>query len=223
MEGVDLFEAQIDQFIKLFPKFARGSSNDGTVIIQGELDIVDQTGKFWESFQIEIHPSDGFPYRFPSVFEIGGKIPRIADWHVYEDTQSCCLAVDPEERLLCKNGISLTSFVKDHVLPYFFNQTFRRIEGHYKNGEYSHGIKGVYEFYDEVLKTNGNLRETVRLLLKIADAEKPGRTHDCFCGAKKKFRKCHRAAYEKLLPLGKKILYAHANEFAKAIRDGTNG
>jgi hypothetical protein len=217
--GVDLFESQIDQLIELFPKFRRGTAENGVTIVQGELDIIDITGKLWETYHVEIHPCDGFPYRFPYVFETGGKIPRIADWHIYEATNSCCLAVDPEERLACRNGITLTAFVMDHVLPYFFNQTFRKIEGYYKNGEYSHGLKGVYEYYDSTLQTNGDIQETIRLMMIVADSVKPGRTHECFCGSKQKFRKCHRYAYEKLSMLGRSVLHTHAHHFAKAIRE----
>jgi hypothetical protein len=213
----EVFESQIDQVCETFPKLRRSISSDGTTIVKGELHVIDEQGKLWETYQVEIHPRDGFPFRFPYVFETGGKIPRIADWHIYDDTQSCCIAVEPEEYLVCKKGISLTGFIKDEMLPYFFNQTHRRVLGFYANGEFSHGISGIYEFYDEILKTKGVVRETIRLMLQIADTDKPGRTHDCFCGSKEKFRRCHKAAYEKLSQLGRDMIYQHANRFAKAI------
>ena len=217
MEGPDLFESEIPKFVEHFPKFHKAISSQGTVMVEGELEIVDQDGKLWETYQVEIHSCDGFPHRFPYVFETGGKIPRIGDWHVYEDTQSCCLAVEPEERLICKDGLSLIDFVKNNVLPYFFNQTFRKVEGYYKNGEYAHGLRGIYEFYDDVLKTKGDIRETIRLMIKIAHRDKPGRTHNCFCGSNTKFRRCHRDAYKKLSKLDKEILYIHAEKFSKMI------
>jgi len=215
MSSIELFKTEIPELVSFFPKLKEVPCPDGIPVVRGELDIRDGNGTRWETYQIEIKFKDGFPNVFPAVFEIGGKIPRIADWHIYEDTSACCIAVDPEERLICKNGITLTDFVKHHVLPYFFNQTHRKVEGYYPNGEFSHGIYGVYEFYSEILRTNGNVRETIRLMSIIASIERPGRTYDCFCGSKEKFRRCHKNAYDRLSPLGKKIIYFHANEFAK--------
>ncbi len=213
------FETQIDELLEAFPKLKKTGREDNVVIVAGELEVIDRNGKHWETYQVEIHPRDGFPFCFPFVFETSGKIPRIADWHVYEDTGSCCIAVEPEEHLICKDGLSLTTFVKSQVLPYFFNQTFRRVEGYYKNGEYAHGKMGIYQFYDEALRTNGDIKETIRLMVAIAETKKPGRTQLCFCGSKKKFRKCHRDSYQKLSGLGKEMLYKHANVFINAINN----
>lgn len=216
MKELITFEKQVDELILTFPKLRKAVTEENVTIVRGQLEVIDRDGKHWETYQVEIHPRDGFPYCFPLVFETGGKIPRISDWHVYEDTESCCIAVEPEEHLICKDGLSLTTFVKNHVLPYFFNQTFWKVEGYYKNGEYAHGKRGIYQFYDEALNTKGDVKETIRLLVAIAETKKPGRTHRCFCGSKQKFRKCHREGYEKLSGLGKEMLYRHANEFLKA-------
>lgn len=217
IEELVAFEKQIDELIIAFPKLKRRNREDHVTIVRGELDIIDRNGKHWETYQVEIHPNYRFPYRFPLVLEIGGKIPRIGDWHVYEDTESCCIAVEPEEILICKDGLSLSTFVRDHVVPYFFNQTFRKIEGYYKNGEYAHGHAGIYQFYDEALKTKGDIRETIRLMIAIVNVTEPARTHLCFCGSNQKYRRCHREAYQKIAGLGREIVLRHANEFLKVI------
>lgn len=212
MTSSEIFESQIATVIEKYPKLDRELTSEGKVILKGELEIIDTCGKFWEAFEVEIHSVSGFPLQFPQVFEVGGKIPRIADWHIYDDTKSCCVAVPPEESIACKQGISLVKFMDDFVLPYFFNQAFRRVEGFYKNGEYSHGVQGIFEFYDETFKTEGKVDEVVRLMKKMAlTSTKPRRTHDCFCGSRKKFRRCHREAFNKLLDLDRGQIFTHAS------------
>ena len=211
---------QIPEALQRFEKLKQITCQNGKVFIRGEIDVVDKAGHYWESYKVEIHHADGFPFKFPDVYEVGGKIPRIADWHIYEDSYSCCLTVPPLEMIKCRNGITLVNFIGNEVLPYFFNQTHRREEGYYTNGEYSHGYVGVLEFFETELKTAGDVRATINMLFKIATTRKPDRTHDCFCGKKVKYRKCHRGAYEKLVVIGKEQLMKFANYIAENTGNG---
>ncbi|SEP44752.1 SEC-C motif-containing protein [Mucilaginibacter sp. OK283] len=209
--GYELFLAQIPAVLNKYPKLFQ-IERDGKSILAGEIDVVDRNDKFWETYNVEIFCSDGFPNRFPNLYEVGGKIPKIADWHIYEDTLSCCVKILPEEILRCIKGISLEQYVTEVVLPYLFNQTHRKVEGYYVNGEYSHGSLGFYEYYSQLLKT-GNLTQIARLLHGIATILKPDRTSLCFCGSGIKYRYCHRKSYEKLAPLGTELLIEHAVKF----------
>ena len=215
MSGYDSFCDQIPDIEKYFDKFQKVLGEDRRYFIRGDLRIVDGTGKYWESFEVEIHCSVGFPFRFPAVFEVGNKIPRIADWHIYEDSHKCCIAVLPEEIIKCRNGISLIQFVEKEMLPYFFNQTHRRIEGYYVLGEYSHGVEGIFEFFDCELRCGKNPRKIISMIFQIADTERPAGSNNCFCGSGAKFRKCHRTAYDKLILLGQSQLRDFANLLAK--------
>jgi hypothetical protein len=208
MVGYELFLQQLDESIRQFPKLGR-IERDGVVILKGELEVIDTFGKYWDSYTVEIHHSDTFPFRFPILYEVGGKIPQIGDWHINEDTKSCCIKVLPAELITCKNGITLTGFIQQEVLPYLFNQTHRRVEGYYVNGEYSHGIHGIYEFYSRLLNTGDSIKKTLTLMTYVASNPKPERTSLCFCGSGIKYRKCHRDAFEQLALVDKKDLIAH--------------
>ncbi len=214
MESHSLFEQQATEINLHFPKLYNSKNSVGTVIVQGEIDIVDRNGIFWESYQVEIHPVNEFPNRYPHVYETGGKIPKIGDWHVYDDTHRCCLDVEPEEIIKCLEGLSLVDFIRDEMIPYFFNQTFRRREGYYPNGEYAHNVGGIFQYYDQLLQTLGDPRKTVQQMIFIVKLEKPGRTYDCFCGSKEKFRRCHRHAFEVIKKLGERVVIGHANLIA---------
>lgn len=208
MDPYELFVYQQEEVLLKYTKLKRGEVN-GLPILKGELDIIDNNGKYWESFSIEIHVCSTYPNNFPSLFETGNKIPRIADWHVYEDTGSCCVKVLPIELIECKKGITLLSYIDYHVLPYLFNQTFRRLNGYYPAGEYSHGIAGIIEFYLEQLNTK-NIGQALIWMLQISNGLTLGRTSKCFCGKNIKYRHCHRDAVNKLKLLGTEQLKNHA-------------
>lgn len=209
-----LFVEQLVEAEDAYPKLKRKLTDKG-YILAGDLDVIDHTGKLWETYQVEIHYREGFPHCFPLLYETGGKIPKIADWHVYEDTLSCCVKVQPAEIIRCLKGISITEYIKEEALPYFFNQTHRRLEGYYINGEYGHGLAGIYQFYAEELKTDTDIKKMLRLIQFIATNEKPDRTSICFCGSGAKFRYCHRSAFDVLNQIGGTVLLTHCYEIGK--------
>lgn len=215
--GYDTFVSQLNEAVTAFPTLER-IVIDEKEVLKGTLAVVDKDGKYWEDYGIEIQATEKFPYEFPLLFETSGKIPKIADWHVYEDTLSCCVKVKPEEILRCKKGITVTDYIREEVMPYLFNQTHRRVEGYYANGEYGHGILGIYEFYADILNTGNDIQRTIQLMLFVARHERPVRTSYCFCGKQIKFRHCHLEAFDKLKQIGDETLQVHAYSIAKASR-----
>jgi hypothetical protein len=171
---------------------------DGENILKGEVDIVDASGKLWDTYQIEIKGSDKYPYSFPKLFETADAFPKIVDWHVYEfDDKSCCVDITPNELILCKDGLNLSEYIQRFAIPYFANQSFRIREGYYLYGEYSHGIFGRIEYYQSKLKAK-NPKELIQMFDLIIKDYDPDRTIYCpFC-KKIKFRKCHKAVFKEL-------------------------
>lgn len=204
----ELFESQIDNVLAKYNGLKR-NLKDSKPIISGIIEIIDKNGKFWDDYTIEIHCSEDYPNRYPYLYEISNKIPKIGDWHIFEDTLSCCVTIPPKEILRCKKGITLLEYIDEEVMPYFFNQTHRRVEGYYANGEYSHGVKGLYEYYSELFKIN-DVKELVRLMVWICKSPKPDRRSICFCGRNIKYRHCHKKVYEDMVSMGKDILLQHA-------------
>lgn len=215
-DGLELFQSQLDDAIAgnggLFKV-----EQDGNMILRGVIPIIDMDGKYWEDYEVEIHCSPYFPKQFPLLFETGGKIPRIGDWHVYEDTGSCCVKIIPEELLRCKKGITVIEYIREEVIPYLFNQTHRRIEGYYVNGEYSHGTKGIFEYYSQLLGTGNNVKQLLQFMHFIATHERPQRTSSCFCGKKAKFRHCHRNAFDKLKLLGNDFIREQYTDIVRMV------
>lgn len=172
---------------------------EGVPGLKGTIELFDDNNSMIDSYSIEILATEKFPSTFPLVFEIEGKIPINYDWHVYETDGHCCIKSTPEEILACKKGITLSSFIEDEVKPYFFNQTFRRVNGYFYQ-ERSHGLNGWIEYFEEVLKT-ADPKTIIECLRFISKNKKPNRSALCFCGSGIKYRKCHRGAYESLSKL----------------------
>lgn len=211
-----LFLSEAQEVAGFFPKLKLSESN-GLPVLVGELDLISGQGVIEDTYTIEIHPSEGYPFCFPLVYETGGRIPKNIDWHVFETDGHCCIKTIPEEILTCKEEISLTSFINDEVVPYFFNQTFRMKKGYYLN-ERSHGDIGKIEFFKEVLKTNDILK-VAEWLYFISQREEPSRTaKKCFCGSGRMYRHCHRSAYRELSSFSNDELLFFAKRITNSLK-----
>lgn len=196
VDGISLVRVEAIQISDAFPSLSF-LEQDGKPIVAGELELIDAEGVNHGSYFIEIHAVEEYPYRFPFVFETGGKIPRNIDWHIFESDGHCCLKNQPEEILLCKAGITLQGFIEKEVKPYFFNQLFREKHGYFLQ-ERSHGLLGEFEFFFDLFKTKDLLR-LYELMSYVVKRLEPGRTENCFCGSKEKYRRCHREAFRTVI------------------------
>lgn len=190
------FENDILLVLDLFDKLSI-VEEQGEQFLKGSLDIIDGTGKVWETYEVEIKGSKSYPYAFPKLYETNDAFPKNADWHVYENDFSCCVDVPMSEAIICKEGLNVVDYIKQYAVPYFANQTYRIREGYYLYGEYSHGIFGRLEFYQSKLRAK-NLTELIKMFDLIIKDYNPNRTTYCpFC-YKEKFRHCHRDAFREL-------------------------
>lgn len=161
------------------------SFNEINNSIDGELFISKD-----DSYDVSIELAP-YPKFFPQVFEIGERIPRKVTRHIYTDTGSCCLSTSAKAQILLKSQIqSLYLFVKEIVMPYFQNNSYFEIKGHYKTDEYSHNKLGIVEGYRDILQTNNDYL-IARLMLNRIEHKKL-KMHDlCYCGSGQKIKKCN--------------------------------
>lgn len=192
------FENELSDVIKKFPNLSI-KQIDGHKILKGILDIYDESSTVAGSFSVEIHPTEKFPYRFPKLFEVGGDIPMVNDWHKYEDN-SCCITVEQEEILKCHTGITLLKFIEKETIPYFANQLYRKSTGRYLN-DYPHGKAGVKQFYTELFKSS-DIRFWYRCHEYAFNSVQMRRNDKCYCNSGEKYKKCHMPIEEKLQIIG---------------------
>jgi hypothetical protein len=116
--------------------------------------------------------------------------------------QTLCLAVEPEEEAIAKNGISFKYFLDKVLVPHLARETYREIKGEYPDGEYAHGNSGIWQFYESTLKTTDrNL--IISELEKIIHSKWQGRNEQCNCGSGKKFKRCHLEKWNTIMKAGR--------------------
>jgi hypothetical protein len=196
--GLDLFRFEALSAKGLLSKLYGLVLKEDPLRLDGTIPLIDEQGDIIDSYEISIIPLDDYPNNFPYVYEIAGRLPNNIDWHIYPDGHFCIKA-SPEEKLICINGISLLSFIKEQVIPYLFNQNFREKFGYFLR-ERSHGLEGNLEFFKDIFKTE-DLLKIKQYLGFILERAKPNRVALCFCGSGIKYRRCHRDAYQLLSPL----------------------
>jgi len=207
IDSYSLFEYQLIDACKEFPHL-KIKIKGGKKILKGVIDIKDSEQKDIHSFLIEVHHTENFPYRFPILLEVGNDIPCDPDWHKYSDN-SCCITVEPDEVLQCHNGITVSMFIKNNVIPYLANQCHKKVTGKYKN-EFQHGNRGLISYYSELMETSDKDKWVSYLRYAFGIKKlRIGRNDKCICGSGKKFKNCHDIIFDKLKKIGKENIIKH--------------
>lgn len=204
----DSFIAGADEAISEFPELQLYTREDSLPYLAGDIDLYDENNFVYDRYSVRIECTIDYPSSFPYVFETAQRLPHNIDWHVYGDGHFC-ICTPVEEYIHCAKGISLLPFIKEQVIPYLHNQSFREKEGYFLN-ERSHGPQGILESLYDLLKTNIPY-DAYRLLKFIYDNDAPSRTSKCFCNSDKKYRYCHRDAYLALKSMGQKRMLTFIN------------
>lgn len=134
-----------------------------------------------DEFQIAIEVPQGFPRDIPVVFETGGRIPRVPEFHVNSDG-SLCLG-SPLRLLAIVTGCpSVLGFVDRALVPFLFAVSKSLTSGRsFPFGELPHGAPGILADYQAMLglTTGSQVKQALwALSLKKRIANK----HPCPCG-----------------------------------------
>ncbi|NOQ25452.1 MAG: hypothetical protein GQ564_08830 [Bacteroidales bacterium] len=164
-------------------------------VFKGTLIVDDEDN---DSYKVEIQLGE-FPKKFPLVWEVGERIPRKLDRHIYLNREDCCFTTLAMQQILLRKGRikTIPDFINKIVIPYFQNNSYYEINGKYKNGEYEHGIEGVFQAYQDILELN-SIKITINVLIWHLKNKKLGKNEHCFCGNGKKVKDCHLYKYNDL-------------------------
>lgn len=202
----------LQNFVNKYPDFQLYEWVDSYSLI-GLAKIIGTNGDILDQYNIKIElQKTDYPHKFPVLIETENRIPKNPDWHIFPDG-SCCVAVAPiiliEENLGLKIGEYYTRF----VIPYLANQTYRFETGNFVE-EYSHGISGIYEYYENLFETK-DLSVAFKYLQIIINKQIPHRSNSCFCGSGKKYRHCHKEIIISLQRIGLKNVFIHLEKYIR--------
>ena len=165
-------------------------------------DTVEFTGPFvldsplgpFDSFHIRLVVPLRFPDGQPRVWEIGGRLPRDIDRHVYADGE-CCITVW-ESWLIGAESVTIADFVTGPLFNFFLSQ--HRVENgsDWSFGEWKHDVRGRIDALAESLRLAADDLAIAKFLVSIA---KPDfrQTDVCPCGSTRRAYKCHRVVIER--------------------------
>jgi hypothetical protein len=181
-----------DNFILAVSKYSKlniPETKDSQYIVTGVLDIIDEKGVFWDSYNVQINIPANYPKELPTIIETSEKIIRSNEWHINDDT-TCCLGTPAKVHMLLSGDNSLLNWLDKVVIPFFANHILKSKTDKYAAGECSHGIAGIIEDYQELFKIN-SIQGIVARLGYMTGLLALGRNEKCFCGSEKKYKVCY--------------------------------
>lgn len=165
------------------------SIEDSRVTLTGMLFLRDVDGYEIDNYRVKIVCLENYPKVEPIVYELGGRIPKIADRHFYPAETNACLFLSDERYKYYNESTTIGDFIQQIVEPFFLSQSHYELTGKWLFGDRRHGVYGIIDFYQEVLNSN-DLSEIMRFLYALAGDKVKGHWN-CFCGSKRKMRNCH--------------------------------
>ena len=164
---------------------------DGKAALRGSFPLT-QDGEVLDRFLIQVEFPDGVA-RLPVIREIGGRIPRTAERHVFAGGAIC---TEVPELTLLRGDYSLLSYLEGPVRNYFLGQTLVERGEPWPFGERAHNKPGLVDAYAEILGVSGE--PAVRRYLDLLGHKKIKGHWPCPCGSGRRLRDCHDADVRKL-------------------------
>lgn len=214
----------LDEVRRVVSEFPSLTVNIGSgVCVQGILDV--NVGEISDFFSVEIEIPEGYPIEVPQVFEVGGRRRKTArkyripeqDLHYNPGAWSACLCHDAALHVYYHRDAPFTSFVKNLVQPFFYAQAYFDRFRRWPWGERSHGERGTYETYVELLGTR-DLRSIRASLSLLAQPGSPSGHLSCVCGSGRRIRDCHPGILDALIRLKPSIPTCLAREHLSHVR-----
>jgi len=196
------FLSDVEKINELFPKLNLIKSENSLPFFEGKIDICDQQGLYWNTFEVKVTVPTDYPFGVPRMQEVGNQIERIDDRHIDSDGW-CCVAIPHVLEIRANRGFKIIEYLKEFGYPFLVNQVFFQVEGRYAGFEYKHGFAGVIQYYQQLLQIADNT-VIARFLRGYINGQLPRYLDRCWCGSNRSYRKCHLVAINRLKSLNKK-------------------
>lgn len=190
MELKELLEKEYGEILTYYPKLMKPACQEQYWRINGSIDVIDNEGGYWDTYQIAILIPLNYPQGIPILQEVSKKIERDIDWHMVGENGLCCLATPAKIYHDLSGEITLLKWLNRFAHPFLANHVFKKKTGNYANEEFSHGTKGIIEGWEKILNINGNLC-VLHYLRQISGYRTQSLNRPCFCGSGKKYKRCY--------------------------------
>jgi hypothetical protein len=143
-----------------------------------------------DSYELEIIIPETFPQQPPLVTETAEKIPRDKTFHIFEDTDTCCLGSPLALAIRLKKDPSLTGFSESCIIPYLYGVSHKlKHGGKFPFGELNHGYTGQFEDYGALLGLESE-RQILAAFRLLGMKKRVANKMPCPCGCGTRLGKC---------------------------------
>ncbi|MEX0909685.1 MAG: hypothetical protein WDZ75_00145 [Candidatus Paceibacterota bacterium] len=157
------------------------------ILVKGSFHV-EHEGRVLTRYQVRIEFPDDYPEQLPSVYEIGGKIPKTADFHIYTNG-SACFGIPEEVLISLGEGWSFLDFLDGPVRNYFIGQSLVALGKPWPFGEHPHGSEALFDVYAKWFGVED--KATIVRYLRYLSKEIVKGHWPCPCNSGLIIRKCH--------------------------------
>lgn len=200
-------DTDLQTFQKDYRQMAIQPSVDSTVVIQGKFEFTgtsDTHPTITDSYELKIVVDTEDSRSLPDVYELGGKIPPSADWHVNQDS-TVCLGSPLGLQIAMGWNVELNSFVDKCLVPYLYAISLK-LRYRYNQmpfGELEHGDAGLTQDFQQLLGL-GDRKKIISALNLLSIRKRVSNKRPCPCGCNKRLGSCpyhlRLNKFRKLLP-----------------------
>ena len=158
---------------------------DDKLFLRGSFPIIYE-GEVLDRYLVEILIPPAFPDILPIVREIGGRIPQVADRHVYTNGTLCVMV--PQEWFFYHNR-TILGYLDGPLRNFLIAETHVARGLPRPFGERSHGVQGLLESYADMVGSTDPM-EIIKYLEYLCMDEVKGHWR-CPCGSGRRLRNCH--------------------------------
>lgn len=189
----------LDRFLSLYPRMRVQPSCSNLICMEGQFEIrasFKNCPNIEDSYRLSIRLPQVFPRELPQFFELGGRIPRDADHHVFPEDGSLCLGSPLRLYFIAKSAKDFTDFVQQTLVPYLYAISHCEKTGKsFLFGELKHGKVGLFEDYVELLQLRSPQQVDYTLSL-LAMKKRLANKKPCPCGCGSRLGVC---SYNKIV------------------------
>jgi len=189
MELKKLIEKEYSQLLSSYPKLMKPVYQGNLWRIDGSIDVIDDEEGYWDTYQVSIFLPPGYPKDIPVLQETSEKIKRDINWHMSR-AGFCCLGTRAKIFYDLSDGITLLKWLDKFAHPFLANHVFRIKTGSYADEEFSHGTKGIIEWWEKISGLNGAVA-ILQHLRQISGYRTQALNRPCFCESGKKYKRCY--------------------------------
>ncbi len=199
----------INEALQQYPSLKRVKDSD-EVHLEGKIIFTNAVHGFDDWFNVAIKFPQHYPYQFPCVEEIDNRIPKVKERHVNSNGY-LCFGAEPEELIVCNDGINLSYFLKNVLIPHLAREVYVEIHRNYPHGERPHYKRaGNMDFYYETLRSKDAVL-VLKSFCHIACGSLPKTGKLCYCGSGTPYFDCHESAIKVLQKLPATYIISEIN------------